>query len=124
MKLFTIFYGLVRKKYINGTKLYAAIEDGGLGLLHTPWYHFAFCLKQLSKLYNTADQAPAWVGREKDLTYPYPVQAFITLSSDVIPYNNPVPTFSQETWQASHKIVGLNPNFTNKSSLWCNKASG
>uniref|UniRef100_A0A3Q4BAQ1 Reverse transcriptase domain-containing protein n=1 Tax=Mola mola TaxID=94237 RepID=A0A3Q4BAQ1_MOLML len=46
------------KPCINRTKLYAAIEDGGLGLPHTAWYHYAFCLKQLSKLYMTADQAP------------------------------------------------------------------
>uniref|UniRef100_A0A3Q3WJC5 Reverse transcriptase domain-containing protein n=1 Tax=Mola mola TaxID=94237 RepID=A0A3Q3WJC5_MOLML len=61
-----------KKPYINRTKLYTAIEDGGLGLPHITWYHYAFCLKQLSKLYMTADQAPAWVGIEKDLTYPLP----------------------------------------------------
>uniref|UniRef100_A0A3Q3X342 Reverse transcriptase domain-containing protein n=1 Tax=Mola mola TaxID=94237 RepID=A0A3Q3X342_MOLML len=82
------------KPYINRTKLYAAIEDGGLGLRHIAWYHYAFCLKQLSKLYMTADQAPAWVVIEKELRYPYPVQAFITQTSDVIPYNTPVLTFS------------------------------
>uniref|UniRef100_A0A3Q3W4T6 Reverse transcriptase domain-containing protein n=1 Tax=Mola mola TaxID=94237 RepID=A0A3Q3W4T6_MOLML len=42
------------------TKLYAAIEDGGLGLPHIAWYHYALCFKQLSKLYMTADQAPAY----------------------------------------------------------------
>uniref|UniRef100_A0A671TGB6 Reverse transcriptase domain-containing protein n=1 Tax=Sparus aurata TaxID=8175 RepID=A0A671TGB6_SPAAU len=45
-----------KKPYINQTKLYAAIEDGGLGLPHIAWYHYAFCLKQLSKLYMSADQ--------------------------------------------------------------------
>ena len=70
----------------------------------------------------TADQAPVVMGMEKDLTYPYPVQAFITQTSEVIPYNNPVLTFSQGSLQASHKTVGVNPNFTYKSSLWRNKS--
>uniref|UniRef100_A0A3Q3VRY6 Reverse transcriptase domain-containing protein n=1 Tax=Mola mola TaxID=94237 RepID=A0A3Q3VRY6_MOLML len=56
------FLWAAKKPYINRTKLYAAIEDGGLGLPHMVWYHYAFCLKQLSKLYMTADQAPVWVG--------------------------------------------------------------
>ncbi len=63
-----------------------------------------------------------WVAIEKELTHPYPVQAFITQTSDVIPYDKPILTFSQETWQATHKIMGLNPNLTNKTSLWHNKS--
>lgn len=102
---------------MNQTKLYAAIEDGGLGLSHIAWYHHAFCLKQLSKLYMTTDHAEVWVCIEKDLTYLYPDQTLITQTSDVIPCDNPVFTFSQETWQASHKSVGLNPYFTKKTSL-------
>lgn len=116
------FLWVGKKPYINQTKLYAAIEDGGLGLPHIAWYHYAFCLKQLSKLYMSADQAPVWVSIEKELTYPYPTQAFITQTNDVIPYDNPILAFSQETWQASHKIMGLNSNFTNKTSLWHNKS--
>ena len=78
-------------------KILWCIEDGGLGFPVIIWYHYAFCLKQLSKQYMTNDQAPARVALEKDLTYPYPVQAFITQTSDVNPYNNPVLTFSKET---------------------------
>lgn len=113
-----------KKPYINQTKLYAAIEDGGLGLPHIAWYHYAFCLKQLSKLYMSADQAPVWVSIEKELTYPYPTQAFITQTNDVIPYDNPILAFSQETWQASHKIMGLNSNLQTKHLFGTIKASG
>lgn len=67
-----------------------------------------------------AEQAPVWVSIEKDLTYPHPVQAFITQTGGEIPHNNPVLTFSQETWRTSHKIIGSNPNFTHKTSLWHN----
>ncbi len=116
------FLWVGKKPYINQKKLYAATEDGGLDLPHVAWYHYAFCLKQLSNLYMTSDQAPVWVAIEKELTHPYPVQAFITQTSDVIPYDNPILTFSQETWQATHKIMGLNPNFTNKTLLWHNKS--
>ncbi len=91
------FLWVGKKPHINQKKLYAATEDGGLGLPHVAWYHYAFCLKQLSNLYMTSDQAPVWVAIEKELTHPYPVQAFITETSDVIPYDNPIPTFSQET---------------------------
>ena len=70
----------------------------------------------------TADQAPVWVSIEKELTYPNLTQAFISQTSDVIPYDNPILAFSQETWQALHKIIGLNSNFTNKTSLLHNKS--
>lgn len=67
------FLWVGKKPYINLTKPYAAIEDRGLGLSHIAWYHYAFCLKQLSELYVTTDHAPVWVCIEKDLKYPYPV---------------------------------------------------
>lgn len=76
----------------------------------------------LFTVYMTSDQAPVWVAIEEDLTHPYPVQAFITETSDVIPYDNPILTLSQETWQVTYKIMDLNPNFTNKTSLWHNKS--
>ena len=105
--------------YINRTKLYAAIEDGGLDL-YIDWYHYAFCLKPPSKIYITAGQAPMWVSIERDLVNPHPIHAFITQTNGVTPYNNPVLTFSQETWRTSHKITGSNPTFTRKTSLWHN----
>lgn len=109
-----------KKPYINQTKLYTAIEDGGLGLPHIDWYHYAFGLKQLSKLYMTAEQAPLWPHIEKELAYPLLVQAFITQTGGAIPENNPVLTFSQETWRSSHKLMGSNPTFTHKTLLWKN----
>lgn len=112
-----------KKAYINQTKLYAAIEDGGLCLPHIAWYYYAFCLKHLLKLLTTPDQAPTWVSIEKDLIHIYPIQDFITQMYDMDPCDNPVLSFSQETWQTSH-IFGSNPNFTNKTSWWHNIASG
>lgn len=47
-----------------------------------------------------------WVTVEKDLTYPHPIQAFITQTDSAIPNNNPVIAFSQETWPIRHTILG------------------
>lgn len=80
-----------KNTYVNRTKLYATIPNGGL------WYHYAFCLKLLSELYTSAEQTPVCVSVEKDLTYSHPVQAFIAKTSGEIRHNNPVLTFSQET---------------------------
>lgn len=110
-----------KKPYVNQTKLYAAPEDGGLGLPHIAWYHYAFCLKQLSKMYIPADMAPSWVSIEGALNYPYPAQAAFTQTSGKIPHDNPLLAFSQETWQASHKLLSLHPNFTLQTSIWHNK---
>lgn len=62
------------------------------------------------------------MGVYREGIYTHLTPAFITQTSDVIPYDNPILSFSQETWQASHKIMGLNPSFTNKTSLWYNKS--
>lgn len=84
------------------------------------WYHYAFSLKQLAKIHITEDQAPSWVGIEKELSEPIPVQAFISQSGGEVPSKNPLLSFARETWQASHRLTGLNPSFTRRSSLWHN----
>lgn len=110
-----------KKPSFNKTKLCAANEDGGLGLPRVDWYHYAFSLKQLSKTYLAEDRAPCWVSIEKDLTEPFPTQAFISQTSGEIPYKNPVLDFARETWRVAHQITGSKPSFTKNTSLWHNK---
>lgn len=113
---------MVKEKgiYKSGKIICSSRDDGGLGLPHIGWYHYAFGLKQLSRLLVPADQAPLWVSMEGDLTHPLPTQVFMTQTSGVNRYNNPILAFSQEIWQTSHKMIGTNPAFTYLTSIWNN----
>lgn len=85
------------------------------------WYHYAFSLNQLSKINIAEDQAPRWVPIERELTEPFPIQAFISQTGGEIPFKNPLLEFARETWRVSHQVTGLKPCFTKRSSLWHNK---
>uniref|UniRef100_A0A3P8RUG3 Reverse transcriptase zinc-binding domain-containing protein n=1 Tax=Amphiprion percula TaxID=161767 RepID=A0A3P8RUG3_AMPPE len=106
---------------LNRTKLYAAKEDGGLAMPRVHWYHYAFSLNQLSKIYGADGQSPAWVSIERELTEPFSIHAFMTQTEGEIPFNSPLLRFERETWRTSHQIVGSKPLFTRRSSLWNNK---
>lgn len=64
----------------------AAIEDGALNLPRVDWYHHAFSLNQLAKIFIAENQAAAWVLIEKELTEPIPLQAFISQTGVEIPF--------------------------------------
>uniref|UniRef100_A0A3P8RLF1 Reverse transcriptase domain-containing protein n=1 Tax=Amphiprion percula TaxID=161767 RepID=A0A3P8RLF1_AMPPE len=102
-KIVETFLWSGKRPSLNRTKLYAAKEDGGLGMPRVDWYHYAFSLNQLSKIYGADGQIPAWVSIERELTEP------------------PLLRFARETWRTSHQIVGSKPLFTRRSSLWNNK---
>lgn len=115
----TFLWGGKRPR-LNRIKICAAKEDGGLNLPRLDWYHYAFSLNQLAKIYITEDQAPGWVLIEKELTEPIPLQAFISQTGGEIPSRNPLLLFARETWQVSHRLIGTNPSFTRKSPIWHN----
>ncbi len=110
-----------KRPRLNRIKMCAAFEDGGLNLPRVDWYHYAFSLNQLAKMYITENQAPGWVLIEKELAEPIPLQAFISQTGGEIPFRNPLLLFVRETWQVSHHLISLNPSFNRKSSLWHNK---
>lgn len=105
-----------KRPRLNRIKMCAAIEDGGLNLPRVDWYHYAFSLNQLAKIFIAESQAPAWVLIEKELTEPIPLQAFISQTGGEIPFKNPMLLFARDTWQTSHRLINLNPSFTRKSS--------
>lgn len=98
--------------------MYATKEDGGLNLPRVDWYHYAFSLNQLAKIYIAEDQALGWVLTEKELTEPIPLQAFISQSKGEIPFRNPLLLFARETWKASHRLIGLKPVVGKKTLYW------
>ena len=89
-----------KRPCLNRIKMCAAKEDGGLNLPRVDWYHYAFSVNQLAKIYITEDQAPGWVLTEKKLTEPIPLQAFISQTGGEILSRNPLLLFARETWQA------------------------
>lgn len=54
-----------KRALFNRTKILAAKEDGGPSLLKLDWYHYAFSLIQLSKMYLLGDKAPGWFTKRK-----------------------------------------------------------
>uniref|UniRef100_A0A3P8RWR8 Reverse transcriptase domain-containing protein n=1 Tax=Amphiprion percula TaxID=161767 RepID=A0A3P8RWR8_AMPPE len=105
-KIVETFLWSGKRPSLNRTKLYAAKEDGGLGMPRVDWYHYAFSLNQLSKIYGADGQIPAWVSTERELTEPFSIHAFITQTEGEIPCNSPLLRFARETWRTSHQIVG------------------
>uniref|UniRef100_A0A3P8TWW9 Reverse transcriptase domain-containing protein n=1 Tax=Amphiprion percula TaxID=161767 RepID=A0A3P8TWW9_AMPPE len=120
-KIVETFLWSGKRPSLNRTKLYAAKEDGGLGMPRVDWYQYAFSLNQLSKIYGADSQTPVWVSIERELTEPFSIHAFITQTEGEIPFNSPLLRFARETWRTSHQIVGSKPLFTRRSSLWNNK---
>lgn len=78
-----------KKPAFNKMKLYASVEEGGLGCPRIDWYHRAFSLSQLSKSNMPEVCAPTWVVIEKELIEPFSVQAFLTQTGGDVPNRNP-----------------------------------
>uniref|UniRef100_A0AAZ1XL60 Reverse transcriptase domain-containing protein n=1 Tax=Oreochromis aureus TaxID=47969 RepID=A0AAZ1XL60_OREAU len=56
-----------KKPSFNRSKLYAPKDNGGLALSKMVWYHYAFSLSQLVKIYNSLMEKPSWVAIEESL---------------------------------------------------------
>lgn len=67
------FVWACKKPAFSRSKLYAAKDGGGLALPKVDWYHYAFSLSQLVKmykLYTFPNQRPSWVNMEEGLLAP------------------------------------------------------
>ena len=118
------FVWVGKKTAFNRSKLYAAKIRGGLALSKMDWYHYAFSLSQLAKmykLYTFPDQRPSWVNMEEGLVAPATLEAFLTQNGRRTPCDDPVLAFAQETWLKAYQFINICPFLSSKASIWFNK---
>ncbi|XP_039473704.1 uncharacterized protein LOC120442039 [Oreochromis aureus] len=85
------------------------------------WYHYAFSLSQLVKIYNSLTEKPSWVAIEESLVAPSSLEAFLTQKGRPVPFKDPVLAFMQETWSRAHQYINVSPYLTSRASIWHNK---
>ncbi|CAI5697422.1 unnamed protein product [Oreochromis niloticus] len=110
-----------KKPSFNRSKLYAPKDNGGLALSKMVWYHYAFSLSQLVKIYNSLTEKPSWVAIEESLVAPSSLEAFLTQKGRPVPFKDPVLAFMQETWSRAHQYINVSPYLTSRASIWHNK---